>query len=168
MLSPILLKTDRLHAARLMVAMALQSSSSKDVRHFYILHTVTLQNYVVRIMCWFCLLVYTDKSVCAIPDASVNNGCLSVWVNRIFAINIIMMWLRLMKNIRAFRYSLLFYIKFMIPIHIGVLHAMLLLYLSAYVNGRLGSQNFFWISKTYCNISSNSFVLEYSYLDSRS
>nr|XP_039272918.1 transient receptor potential channel pyrexia-like isoform X2 [Styela clava] len=45
----------------------------------------------------------TDKGSCALPNAYVNNACLSVWVNRIFVLNIIMMWLRLMKNMRSFR-----------------------------------------------------------------
>lgn len=64
-------------------------------------HSVPLDLDLIRfVILW---TAYSERTACAVTGASVNNGCLSVWVNRIFAINIIMMWLRLMKNIRAFR-----------------------------------------------------------------
>jgi len=44
-----------------------------------------------------------DTYACDEEDSYVNNQSLTVWNNRIFAITIICMWLRLMKYARAFR-----------------------------------------------------------------
>ena len=42
---------------------------------------------------------------CAQEGSYVNNGSLTVWVNRIFVVTIFFLWLRLMKYARAFRYN---------------------------------------------------------------